>query len=220
MKFHFGSSGIRDRYPDVITPDLAGELGRAIPASMGDRIAIAHDTRLSSPVLRSMFVASAMESGADIFDYQVVPTPVLAFQTRAGKFSGGVMITASHNPSEYNGFKVFTSKGEALDDESKLLDAPIKRKPVRPSERFEVLKPYEYQEMISQIILRRKWKVVLDPGNGAACGFSETVYRNAGCSVTSVNSMPDGRFPGRGSEPTREGLGLLSQMVRETGSDA
>ncbi len=220
MKFHFGSSGIRDRYPDVITPALAGELGRAIPASTGDRIAIAHDTRLSSPVLRSMFIASAMESGAEIFDYAIVPTPVLAFQTRARKFSAGVMITASHNPAEYNGFKVFTSDGEALDDESKILDDSISGKPKRPSERFEVLKPYEYLEMISRIALNRKWRVVLDPGNGAACGFSEMVYRNAGSSVTSVNSIADGRFPGRGSEPTRERLGLLSQMVGETGSDA
>src|SRR5437879_8914524 len=73
--------------------------------------------------------------------------------------------------------------------------------------------------MISRVGLSRKWKVILDPGNGAACGFSEMVYRNAGCVVTSVNSIPDGRFPGRGSEPKRESLGLLSQMVRETGSN-
>jgi phosphoglucosamine mutase len=187
---------------------------------MGETIAVAHDTRLSSPVLRSMFVASAMESGADIFDYQIVPTPVLSFQTRARRFSAGVMITASHNPPEYNGFKVFTSQGEALDYESKLLDGPIARKPVRPSEKLEVSRPYEYEEMISRVGLSRKWRVVLDPGNGAACGFSETIYRNAGCTVTSVNSIPDGRFPGRGSEPTRESLGLLSQMVRETGAEA
>src|SRR5437879_5057899 len=74
--------------------------------------------------------------------------------------------------------------------------------------------------MISRVGLSRGWKVVLDPGNGAACGFSELVYRNAGCLVTSVNSVPDGRFPGRGSEPKRESLGLLSQMVRETGAEA
>ena len=107
---------------------------------MGDKIAVAHDTRLSSPVLRSMFIASAMESGADIFDYQIVPTPVLSYQTRARKFSAGVMITASHNPPEYNGFKVFTSKGEALDDESKLLDGPREHRPVHPSEKLELLK--------------------------------------------------------------------------------
>jgi len=219
LKFHFGSSGIRDKYPEVITPALAAELGRAVPANMGDKIAVAHDTRLSSPVLRSMFIASAMESGADIFDYHIVPTPVLSYQTRARKFSAGVMITASHNPPEYNGFKVFTSKGEALDDESKLLDGPREHRPVRPSEKLELLKPYEYLEMISRVGLSRKWKVILDPGNGAACGFSELVYRNAGCLVTSVNSIPDGRFPGRGSEPKRESLGLLSQMVRETGSN-
>src|SRR3989441_6351488 len=187
---------------------------------MGDKIAVAHDTRLSSPVLRSMFIASAMESGADIFDYEIVPTPVLSFQTRAGKFSAGVMITASHNPPEYNGFKVFTSKGEALDDESKLLDGPRESRPVRPSEKLELLNPYEYLEMISRVGLARKWKVILDPGNGAACGFSVMVYRDAGCLVTSVNSVPDGRFPGRGSEPKRESLGLLSQMVRETGAEA
>src|SRR2546422_11753738 len=73
--------------------------------------------------------------------------------------------------------------------------------------------------MISRVGLSRKWKVILDPGNGAACGFSELVYRDAGCVVTSVNSIPDGRFTGRGSEPKRESLGLLAQMVRETGLD-
>src|SRR5437879_13728353 len=99
---------------------------------MGDKIAVAHDTRLSSPVLRSMFIASAMESGADIFDYHIVPTPVLSYQTCARKFSAGVMITASHNPPEYNGFKVFTSKGEALDDEYKLSDGAREHRPVGP----------------------------------------------------------------------------------------
>src|SRR3989442_5500653 len=79
---------------------------------------------------------------------------------------------------------------------------------------------YEYLEIISWVGLVRKWKVIVDAGNGAACGFSELVYRNAGCVVTSVNSIPDGRFPGRGSEPKRESLGLLSQMVRETGAEA
>ncbi|HZD12011.1 MAG TPA: hypothetical protein VE177_00630, partial [Candidatus Binatus sp.] len=73
MKFHFGSSGIRDKYPDIITPDLAAELGRAIPASMGNQIGLAQDTRLSSPVLRARFVSAAMESGASIHDYGVVP---------------------------------------------------------------------------------------------------------------------------------------------------
>src|SRR5207245_11737909 len=128
-------------------------------------------------------------------------------------------LSADTKPPEYNGFKVFTSKGEDLDDESKLLDGPREHRPVRPSEKLELLKPYEYLEMISRVGLSRKWKVILDPGNGAACGFSELVYRNAGCVVTSVNSIPDGRFPGRGSEPKRESLGLLSQMVRETGSN-
>src|SRR5947209_9331809 len=99
---------------------------------MGDKIAVAHDTRLSSPVLRSMFIASAMESGADIFDYHIVPTPVLSYQTRARKFSAGVMITASHNQPEYNGFKVFNSKGEDLDDESNFLDGTRELRSVRP----------------------------------------------------------------------------------------
>lgn len=219
LKFRFGSSGIRDKYPEVIDLSLAQELGKAILDSLGSDIAIARDARTSSPVLRAMLVASAIESGAEISDYGIVPTPVLSYQTRASHGSAGVMITASHNPPEYNGFKVFTGQGEALDDETKLLHI----KPAKPSNPIGTIAyPHasEYLEMISGIGLTKKWRIVLDPGNGASCAISSELYNDAGCIVTSVNSIPDGNFPGRPSEPTRENLGLLSEVVRQTHADA
>ncbi len=223
MKFQFGSSGIRDKYPETINPALAQELGRAIPKSLGRSMAVAHDTRTSSLTLHAMLIASALESGAEIYDYGMVPTPVLSYETRATHRSAGVMVTASHNPPEYNGFKVFTSEGEALDDESKLLGQARADETIMKQIGFGTVErpsTAEYSRMISRIALSEDWKIILDPGNGASCGISSKLYTEAGCTVTSVNSIPDGTFPGRPSEPAPENLRLLCQMVRETQADA
>src|SRR5437660_245116 len=187
---------------------------------MGEELAPGNDPRYSGPALKASFLAAALENRAKVLDYGLIPTPALAFQTKALGRSAGIMITASHNPPEYNGFKVFNMSGEALDDETRLsLKNP---KPLLYNGRASSLEPSdprEYRELLSRIVFK-KWKVVLDCGNGAASQLAPSIYRERLDKVTSINSYPDGGFPGRGSEPTRKSVQTLGSMVVETHFDA
>ena len=131
------------------------------------------------------------------------------------------MITASHNPPEYNGFKVFNKSGEALDDETRLsLKNPKKLTYDGRASSLEPADPREYKELLSRVVFKKKWKVVLDCGNGAASQLAPAIYRDRLDKVTTINSYPDGGFPGRGSEPTRKSVQTLGSMVGEIHFDA
>lgn len=223
MTLRFGSSGIRGTYPRDVNPELAFELGRTLPRSLGPDLALGRDPRFSGPVLRASFVASALEAEAKITDYGMVPTPALSYETRVTRLSGGVMITASHNPAGYNGFKIFNSRGESLEDVTTLTTNHKMKRTTRQSGLASKLvraQPAEYKAQLSQISLRKPKRLVLDPGNGATCSLAPEIYREAVGRVTTINGYPDGAFPGRGSEPTRESLGSLCRTVAETRADA
>jgi len=125
MNLRFGSSGIRGKYPETVNPAVAFELGKLLPKTLGGTVALGRDPRHSGQVLKAAFVASALQSGARVLDYDMVPTPAIAYETKFHRASAGVVITASHNPPEYNGFKIFDSTGEALKDERSLFKAKV-----------------------------------------------------------------------------------------------
>jgi len=188
---------------------------------MGEEIALGNDPRYSGPVLKAAFLSAALENGSRVLDYGLIPTPALAHQTRALKRSAGVMITASHNPPEYNGFKVFNKLGEALDDETRLSLKNGKQSTYNArSSRIESAEPREYKELLARVGFKKKWKVVLDLGNGAASSLAPAIYRESLDKVTTINSYPDGGFPGRGSEPTKNSVATLGAMVVATQFDA
>ena len=223
MTIRFGSSGIRGKYPETVNPRTAFDLGKLLPRFLGPDLALGKDPRSSGEVLKACFVSSALQAGARITDYDLIPTPALSYQTSKTQRSGGIMITASHNPPEYNGFKIFNSAGESLED----FDGPEARgdpdAPSQPSQSLSNIarrQPDEYISRLSQISFEKEWRVVLDPGNGAASDLAPLIYRLAESKVTSVNAYPDGDFPGRGSEPTRRTLGSLCKIVAETRADA
>ncbi len=223
MTLQFGSSGIRGKYGDTIDPDTAFELAKILTRDLGLKLALARDPRLSSSVLRSAFLSAALEQGARITDYDMIPTPALAYQSGHTHESGGVMITASHNPPEYNGFKIFNSKGETFDDETiRSWTNPksnAKNTKVKLHE-IETAKPTEYKERLSRIQFEKEWRVVLDPGNGATCQLAPEIYRQSSTKATAMNSFPDGNFPSRGSEPTRDSEASLCRVVAAAKADA
>ena len=124
MQKIFGTDGVRGVYGEDITPQLAFDMGRAIAiyTKAEKNILIAKDTRESCDVLLTSFVGGATAMGATVIYMGQVTTPCLSYTTRFGDFSCGVMITASHNSSEFNGIKIFKSNGEKLGvvDEKKL----------------------------------------------------------------------------------------------------
>ncbi|MBO0888343.1 hypothetical protein J2P12_04500 [Candidatus Bathyarchaeota archaeon] len=220
MPLQFGSSGIRGRYGDTVTPNTAFELGAILHGILGPRLAIGNDPRLSGQALRAAFVSSALQMGDEITDYGLIPTPALAYQISHTGSHGGVMITASHNPIEYNGFKIFNEKGEALEDSSILQSATrTRRELAHEKSSIRDGHPQDYERRLSSIHLDKKWRIILDPGNGATSRMAPRIYRNVVPTATAINSHPDGRYPGRGPEPTRESLTMLSRIVSETKAD-
>jgi phosphomannomutase len=220
LPLQFGSSGIRGKYGDTITPETSFELGSILGDVLGPRLALGNDPRLSGPTLRAAFVSSALESGVEITDYGLIPTPALAYQTVHTRGDGGVMITASHNPIAYNGFKIFNAKGESLEDSSTLQSST--KKPRASAHEWSSIRdeyPEDYERRLSTIKFNKKWRVILDPGNGATSRLAPRIYRGTVSKATAINSHPDGRYPGRGPEPTRESLTMLSRVVSETKAD-
>jgi len=189
---------------------------------IGSKLAIGHDSRWSGASLKTVLASTALETGAELKDFRFLPTPALSYETSARKLDCGIMITASHNPPEYNGFKVFNSLGEAFDEESSLAKpSNIKRRGSSGlTGSIEQCDCRQYESAMSSIHFRKKWRIVIDPGNGATCDLAPRVYTRALSNVTSINCVRESDFSGRGSEPTSESMRLLSSAVRGSKSDA
>ncbi len=225
----FGSSGIRGTANVDFTPELALRTGIGVASMLGasGKILLARDTRVTGPMFEKAFAAGVMSGGINVYRAGVMPTPALAYLTRKKGYKAGVMVTASHNPPEYNGLKIFDSEGIALseEEEAELEARMFQEHSVGASwdkvgTSYDVNPLGEYVEMLSSIIeLKRKWRVLVDPGNGATCEVTPEVMRNLGCETQTVNGQPDGRFPGRNSEPNEENLAKTGQLVRAFGVD-
>jgi phosphoglucosamine mutase len=178
-------------------------------------------------MLEDALVSGLLAGGADVALIGVVPTPALAYLTKALNADAGVMITASHNPPMYNGIKIFNSDSLSYADESqnaveKIID----------EENFELAEwrgvgeastvdvSHLYIEMVTRAVtLHRQWRVVVDPGCGATFAIAPAVLRAVGCKVTALNAQADGFFPARSSEPTAESLKDLAQVVKALGAE-
>ncbi len=186
------------------------------------RILLARDTRVTGPMFEKAFAAGVMSGGVNVYRAGIMPTPALAYLTRKRGFKTGVMVTASHNPPEYNGLKIFDRTGIALsEDEEVGLEARMFQDNLVGAPWDKVGTSYdtnplqEYVEMLSSLVkLKRKWRVLVDPGNGATCEVTPQVMRSLGCETQTVNGQPDGRFPGRNSEPNEENLAQTCKLVR------
>ena len=219
----FGSSGIRGVVGSEITPGLAMAVGAAVGARHDDLV-IGRDPRISGPMLAAAFAAGAMSVGADICDGGMVSTPTLA---RAAKgYGAGTIITASHNPAEYNGFKLWNPDGLSFTEPQqaeveKLLEAGAPRKDWRfcgeRSERTDLAD--RHAEAVLSSVGQADLTVAVDCGCGATSHLTPSILRKMGCRVLALNAHPDGHFPGRDPEPTEDHLGLLIQTVKATGAD-
>jgi phosphoglucosamine mutase len=224
----FGSSGVRGVVNVTLTPVLAARIGSAIATTAeAKRVLVARDTRVSGAMLENALVSGLLAGGANVEMLGIVPTPVLAYLTRELKADAGVMITASHNPPEYNGIKIFDGDSMAYGEDSQ---DEIERIVGNESfgfadwrnvgEALFVDQSMLYVEMIREKVrLRKKWHVVVDPGCGATYSLAPLILKNAGCEVTAVNAQPDGFFPARSSEPNAVSLRPLAEIVKELGAD-
>ncbi|MHA1771847.1 MAG: phosphoglucosamine mutase [Candidatus Thorarchaeota archaeon] len=229
----FGTTGIRKIYGKEFDIEMALDLGKALGTYLKEgTVLLAHDARTTGEMIAEAMAAGILSTGVNVENAGLVPTPTLAFITKLHESATGVMITASHNPPEYTGIKFWRgdSRGYAPEEERKL-------EKIYTSRQFQVAKwdslgrtgiiETAVEEHIEQLlehcdneaIAQKQFKVVVDPGNGAACVLTPYLMQRLGCKVVSINSQPDGHFPGRKSEPDVSSLGDLANLVRSTGAD-
>lgn len=225
----FGTFGIRGVVGEKVTPDLAYKLGLALATHLGGegKVAVGYDPRTSSVMLEHAIVGGITSGGCDAVRLGMVPTPVLSFGTRHFSCDAGIMITASHNPPEYNGIKFWDEEGagfvrELEDEIERLVEEGGELADwdeVGDSKEVDATSPYRraINDRISQF--DGELKVVVDCANGAGSNLAPQVLRDLGCKVISMNSQPDGHFPGRLPEPTAEHITELTETVASTDAD-
>ncbi len=202
---------------------LGQALGTFIQRQAGKRVNVGRDVRLSSDRLRDAMVAGLVKSGCDVADVGCVPTPVLYYSCVKRPADGGVMITGSHNPSEYNGFKTVCGSGTIHGAEIQLLRQMIETGDLLEGagtvRDYDAVTPY-VDEVAPMFDFKRRVKVVLDAGNGTAGPVLARLFRRLNCDVTELFFEMDGRFPNHHPDPTLpENLQILMKAVREQGAD-
>jgi len=220
----FGSSGIRGLVNVEVTPLLAQKVGAALASQFeGGAIIIGRDTRLSGRMLEAALNSGIVSCGLVTGNLGVVPTPAVALLTREMGAEAGVAITASHNPPEYNGLKIFDSTGMAYTGEQQTaLEETIEKAEFLTSSWSRVGRVEEidggrfYVDTLANALsFMKEWSVVCDLFNGATCTVAPDMFNELGCNATMLNAQPDGNFPAGNPEPSTENLARLGMMVRE-----
>jgi phosphoglucosamine mutase len=224
----FGSSGVRGLANIDLTPILACKVALAVAThSKAKTAVVARDTRVSGNMLEDALVSGLQSTGTDVLLADMVPTPVLAYATKALGADIGFMLTASHNPPQYNGIKVFNSESLSYTDadqeavEKIVADETFAMADWRSlGKTTSIDASTVYLSAVQKTVtLKKRWNVVVDPGCGAAFNVGPQMLKTIGCKVTSLNAQPDGYFPARKSEPTAESLLDLAKTVKTLHAD-
>jgi len=229
----FGTNGVRGVVNADLTPSLVLELSQSIGSFFkGGQIIVGRDGRLSGRMLAEAAIAGLTSVGCEVCDIGMAPTPCIQYLTRYWQMDGGLVITASHNPPEYNGVKVLAKDGvEASRSDETIIEQIYERREWSVADWRNVGKVYNrsdgidiYIHNVSKHFDRERIQsaamtVLVDPGNGVGALTTPYVLRELGCNVRTINSNVDGSFPNRPSEPTPDNLKQLSLTVKEIGVD-
>jgi phosphomannomutase/phosphoglucomutase len=228
----FGTNGIRGIFSEDFTLEFVHDMTLAIGTHFEKGpVLIGFDGRDSSPVICKV-VSSALNSiGIDCNVAGIVPTPCLEFAVKTLGYSGGIMITASHNPPQYNGIKPAAKDGVEISREDELIieDIYLQKSWIKNSKIWGITRKEErtietylkgiISQVDSKLIKSKNFKVVLDLGNGAQAVSAPDFCKIIQCKTFLINQNIDGHFPGRGSEPTPQNLSELSRSVIENNAD-
>jgi phosphomannomutase/phosphoglucomutase len=223
----FREYDIRGVADSELLDDDVVQLGRAmgtyLQRNAGPKVNLGRDTRLSSPRLRDALIRGLKASGCAVTDVGVVPTPCLYYSVFHLKADGAVMITGSHNPSEFNGFKTVcgesTIHGEAIQELKRIIDTGDFASGNGTDTTADVVTPY-VAEVSAQFRFERPLKVVFDAGNGTGGPVMHRILAKLNVDAGEMFFDMDGRFPNHHPDPTvLHNLEALIGRVRETGAD-
>jgi phosphoglucosamine mutase len=210
----FGSSGIRRRFDQALI-DTAFGVGNVLAAGSSE-VLLGMDTRTTSPLLSHLVISGIVSKGGTARLAGIVPTPTVAFSSRFT--TSGCMITASHNPEEYNGIKLFNPDGssftrvqqqETEDALSSLTYTDWQNLGMECA--VDAVTPHK-KAILDKVTIESQASVIVDCGNGAGSTFTPTLLADAGVKTVLINCNPSGNFA-RPSEPLPEYLGYLGEMV-------
>lgn len=199
--------------------------GTAIAAKGGTRVTVGRDCRATSDAYGEAVIAGLMSAGLQVYDIGVCPTPLMYFSLFHLDADGGIQVTASHNPSEYNGFKICMGKDTLYGDMIQDIRGRMERdeftaKPGGKVERYAIIPPYEKHVLGDIPKLARPLKVVVDAGSGVGGPVAPPIFRKLGCTVWEIACEMDGRFPIHHPDPTvPENLEMLIEKVRKEKAD-
>ncbi|MBN1277245.1 MAG: phosphomannomutase/phosphoglucomutase [Deltaproteobacteria bacterium] len=229
MKPHiFREYDIRGIYPDELMMQNVNRLGRAIGTyyleRRAARISIGRDCRMSSPHLSEWLIQSLIETGIDVVDIGMVPTPLLYFSLHELDVDGGVQITGSHNPPEFNGFKICLGNtsihGEEIQKIRRIAESGDFKHGMGKIAKADLSGAYVDYLVNNVKTGQFRRKVVVDAGNGVGGLIAREVYSRMGFEVVPIFCDPDGRFPNHHPDPTiPENLEDMKAMVRDTSAD-
>ncbi|RJQ46954.1 MAG: phosphomannomutase/phosphoglucomutase [Nitrospiraceae bacterium] len=223
----FRQYDIRGIWEKDLTPDVVELIGRGFASYLlkslnkeTAKISVGRDARLHSPAIRDSLLKGLTGSGIDVVDLGVCPTPLQYYSMYKLSLDGGVMITGSHNPPEFNGFKLSVGKatifGDAIQDVRKIIDADDFKRGRGNTETYPVINDY-IDHLRDKFPSLSGIKVVVDAGNGTGGLVAPKIMKALGAEVIELYCEPDGNFPNHHPDPTVEkNLTALIAKVKET----
>jgi phosphomannomutase/phosphoglucomutase len=204
----FRAYDIRGQVGDTLTPALVYHIGRAVGAEAAahdeQSVVVGADGRLSSPDMSAALIAGLRASGRNVLDIGMVPTPVAYYATHTLDSRSCVMVTGSHNPADYNGFKIVIQGKTLSGDDIQALLTRIKQQDYCTGQgklnKLSVSKDY-LQRITGDVTMSRPLKVVIDCGNGVAGELAPQLLRAMGCELTELYCDIDGTFPNHHPDP-------------------
>jgi phosphomannomutase/phosphoglucomutase len=211
-----------------ITEDLAYRLGLAYAAMLPQcdtrEVVVGRDVRLSGPAIQAAVIRGLTDAGRDVIDIGMVPTPLAYYAVYTLDMAGCIMITASHNPLDYNGFKMMQGEESLHGDDIQKLKNMIQQDLTKADQigictKQNIITSY-INFVASDCVLSRPLKVVIDAGNGPSGLIAAPLYRQLGCEVIELYCEPDGNFPNHHPDPTVKANMLdLITTVKAHGAD-
>lgn len=223
----FRAYDIRGIADTELTDEFIANVGKAIGSIAGERgeqaLVVGCDGRNSSPRIKSTLIRALMESGRDVIDIGLVPTPLLYFATRHLEYHSGVMITGSHNPAEHNGLKIVLNQqtiaaGGIQEIRDKVVGGQFSSGNGRMTR--EDIVPAYLDAVLQDIAIAVPLKIVLDAGNGATSDVAPRLFDELGCEIIPLHCEVDGNFPNHAPDTSNEdNLADLVKSVQATGAD-